>query len=54
MKELVVAASVFTASHMVGAVRPLRAAIVARIGERAYLALYSLVSLVLLGWFVLA
>ncbi len=54
MKELVLAASVFAASHMVGAVRPARAAIVAQIGERAYLALYSLVALALLGWLVLA
>ena len=54
MTELVLAASVFVASQMVGAARSVRAALVARIGARAFLALYSLVSLALLGWLALA
>ena len=50
MLELILAIVVFLASHAIPAVRPVRAALTARLGERAYLVLYSLVSLAVLFW----
>jgi uncharacterized membrane protein len=47
--QLVVATAAFIATHFVPST-PLRAALVGRIGERAYLGLYSLVALVTLVW----
>ena len=54
MLHFAVAYAAFLAAHSLSAVRPVRAWLVARLGERRYLALYSLVSLVLLAWLVVA
>ena len=48
MLELILAVLAFLASHAVPAVKPVRAALTARFGERAYLILYSLASLAVL------
>ena len=50
MLELILAVLVFLASHAIPAVRPVRAALTARFGERVYLILYSMVSLGVLVW----
>lgn len=50
MLELILAVVVFLASHAIPAVKPVRAALTARLGERAYLVLYSLISLAVLVW----
>lgn len=50
MLELILAVLVFLASHAIPAVKPVRAALTARLGERAYLILYSLISLAVLVW----
>ncbi len=50
MLELILAVVVFLASHAIPAVRPVRAALTARLGERGYLVLYSVVSLAVLVW----
>lgn len=50
MNELVAAVLVFLATHAVPALRPVRAALTRRLGERPYLILYSLVSLAALFW----
>jgi len=50
---LVLATVVFLGTHF-SASTPLRPALVARVGERAYLALYSLTSFAALGWMIWA
>jgi len=51
---LLIASLLFVGSHFVLAAPPLRAVLVGRLGERPFLGLYSLVSIVLLVWMVLA
>jgi len=50
--ELAVASAAFVVAHFGMSSTPLRAALVRGMGERAYLVLYSLVSLVLVAWMV--
>ena len=50
MTEFVLAVLAFVASHAVPALRPVRSAIVSRIGERAYLIVYSCISLGAIWW----
>lgn len=52
--EFVGVFALFLATHYLPARPGLRGACVARLGERGYLGLYSLVSLVLLGWLIMA
>jgi uncharacterized membrane protein len=54
MTELVVAAVVLLASHFGISSTPLRAWLVGRIGERPYLALYSLIALGAVIWLIVA
>ncbi len=51
---LLAAAAFFVASHLVLSSPALRAPLVARLGERAFLGLYSVVALAALAWLVLA
>lgn len=53
MEEVAVAAASFVGTHFLLS-HPLRAPLVARIGERGFLLLYSLVAAVTLGWLVFA
>ena len=50
MRELIIATAVFIATHALPAYRPLRGALVERLGERLYLVLYSIVTLAVLVW----
>jgi uncharacterized membrane protein len=50
---LALAAAVFLATHLVPST-PLRPGLVGMLGEKAYLGLYSLVSLVAIGWMIWA
>lgn len=50
MTELILAILVFLISHGIPSVRPVRGALVACVGERVYLGLYSLISLATLVW----
>jgi len=52
--ELLIAAAVFVGSHFGISSTGLRDDLVRRIGERAYLALYSAVALILLAWLIRA
>ena len=52
--ELLIAAAVFVGSHFGISSTGLRDELVRRIGERAYLALYSAVALILLAWLIRA
>jgi uncharacterized membrane protein len=52
--ELAAAGIAFLASHLLPARPRLRAALCALAGERVYVAVYALVSLVLLGWLIAA
>ncbi len=54
MVEFVAAAVVFFASHVLPAASGLRTILINRVGHRAYLIAYSLVSLAALGWLVSA
>lgn len=54
MIELVTAALVLLASHFGISSTPLRAWLVARLGERVYLVLYSLVALAAIAWLISA
>ena len=54
MFELVVAAVVFTGGHFLLSSRPVRGPLVAAMGERPFLAVYSLIALVALAWMVWA
>ncbi len=54
MTELVLAILVFVASHAIPALRPVRGAVVSRIGERPYLILYSCISLGAIWWLAAA
>lgn len=54
MLEFILALAAFLAAHVVPARSGLRAALVARLGERAYLIGYSLLSLALLAWLIAA
>lgn len=51
LTELALATAAFLAAHYVAST-PLRAALVASLGERLYLGAYSLVSLAALGWMI--
>ena len=51
--HLVLATAAFLGTHFVPST-PLRAGLIARLGQRAYLALYSVVALITLGWMVWA
>ena len=50
MTELILAVLVFLATHAIPAAKPIRAALVSRWGERAYLVAYSMLSLATLVW----
>ena len=52
--ELILALAVFLLSHRVPTIPAIRDRLVDLVGERAYLILYSLLSLLLLGWLVSA
>lgn len=52
MTEFAVALSGFLLAHLIPAAPGLRAWLVGRLGQRLYLALYALVSLLLLGWVI--
>ncbi len=52
--ELLIAAAVFVGSHFGISSTSLRDDLVRRLGERAYLALYSAVALILLAWLIRA
>lgn len=52
--EVLVAMAVFVASHVVAGRSRLRPALVSRLGEKAYLTIYSVVSLLLLTWVIWA
>lgn len=54
VSDLLVAAVVFVGAHVGIASTPIRAQIVASVGERAYTILYSLVAAVTLGWLIIA
>ncbi|MBC8158427.1 MAG: NnrU family protein [Alphaproteobacteria bacterium] len=54
MPEIVFDVFVFVASHAVPALRPARRRVVARIGERAYLIVYSCISLGAIWWLAVA
>jgi len=54
MTELILAVSVFLATHLVPALQPVRAALVRGLGEKAYLTLYSLASLGVIVWMIRA
>lgn len=53
MEQVIAAAAAFVGTHFLLS-HPLRAPLVARIGERGFLGLYSLVAAVTLGWLVVA
>lgn len=53
MAQLAVATLAFLGAHFVSST-PLRAALVAGVGERGYLALYSIVALAAFGWMIWA
>ena len=50
--SVVISMTIFVLSHIVLARTRLRAALVTRIGERAYLILYSGLSIILIGWVI--
>jgi len=50
MTNLILAVLAFLVSHAIPALKPVRGALVARVGERTYRALYSGLSLVMIGW----
>ncbi len=50
MAGFLLAVAVFVATHLIPAWRPLRGRLVAAVGERAYMVLYSILSLAVLGW----
>jgi uncharacterized membrane protein len=52
MSQLFVAALVLLASHFGISSTPLRAFLIARIGERPYLILYSLIAFTAIGWLI--
>jgi uncharacterized membrane protein len=54
MIQFLLAIAVFLAAHIVPAATGLRAALIARLGRRVYLALYSLVSLATIAWVIAA
>jgi uncharacterized membrane protein len=54
MTEFFAALAVFVGAHMIPAVPGLRSSLVARFGRTSYLALYSLSSVVLLAWLIVA
>lgn len=54
MIEFLVAIAVFLAAHILPAATGLRAASIGRLGRRAYLMLYSLVSLATIAWVIVA
>ncbi len=54
MTSFLLAIAAFLAAHSIPAIKPIRAALVERLGLPTYLALYSLLSLALLGWVIFA
>ena len=51
--SLALATLAFVGSHLLMS-HPLRPALVARLGERAFMGVYSLVSFIALGWMIFA
>lgn len=54
MTEFFIALAAFLAAHLIPASPRLRARLIASMGTRSYLAAYSILSLVLLGWLIVA
>ena len=54
MIEFCVALSAFVAAHLIPASQDLRARLILQMGRTAYLTVYSILSLVLLGWLIVA
>ena len=54
MTAFLAALAIFLASHSIPAVPRVRSALVRALGERTYLILYGTVSIVLLGWLIVA
>jgi uncharacterized membrane protein len=54
MTNLIVAVLAFMASHAIPSLKPLRGALVARLGERTFRILYSLLSLAMIVWLIWA
>lgn len=54
MTSFLIAIAVFLAAHSLPAIRPLRAALVNALGLKLYLAAYSLLSVALLAWVIVA
>ena len=54
MIEFCVALTAFLAAHLIPASRSLRARLIVLMGRKAYLTVYSILSLVLLGWLIVA
>ncbi|MBA5778765.1 hypothetical protein H2509_16695 [Stappia sp. F7233] len=54
MTSFLIAIAVFLIAHSLSAIRPLRAALVDALGLRLYLAAYSLLSIGLLAWVIVA
>lgn len=54
LSHLAAALAVFLLTHSIPALRPVRAQCVSALGERGYLAAYSIVSLVVSAWVVMA
>ena len=52
--NLVAALAVFALTHSVPALRPVRALCVSALGERAYLIVYSMISVLVIAWMVSA
>ncbi len=54
MIEFTTALTVFLASHLIPASPRVRSRLIGRLGRTAYLAVYSVLSLVLIGWLIVA
>ncbi len=54
MTDLLLAVGVFLAAHIIPAIRPVRAGLVRALGEPLYLIAYSMVSLAVIVWMILA
>lgn len=52
--ELIAAATLFTGGHFLLSHRPIRAALVRGLGETKFLALYSVIMLIALGWMMVS
>src|SRR5579883_2446909 len=54
MNSLIAAAAAFVGIHLLISGTPLRGALVARLGERPYLGLFTVLSFATLGWLIYA